>query len=285
MTQLQTTDPVPAKAKGRGFIATWLAGFLLLAGFCFAGVFRGGDPSTPVVADSQPAYQTKAIQDIEKGDLVLARDEHGNDLGYKQVVEVYRRTSDHLRILEFIAKDGSTQTLKTTNEHPFWTSNKPTFVTAGELKVGDSVVGPQGELQSVTATTLELHPEGIPVFNFQVADFHTYYVNEYGARAPPVLVHNADYTPDVPQRFADAWKGLRKAERDIIDDVLKGRRGISEFNALSLDTKRTAIGRFGDVASNPAGNLPVAARLLNQARVDYLTGNRATPPGGISNFK
>jgi hypothetical protein len=177
----------------------WLFGFLLLAGFCFWKGAAGPSTETAPAAITQApetSYETKAIQDIQEGDIVLARDEDGNALGYKEVVEVYRRTSDHLRILQFVAEDGSTQTLKTTNDHPFWETGKRTFINAGELQVGDRVIGPQGELQTIAATTLELHSEGIPVFNFQVADYHTYFVNEHGARAPPVLVHNADYTPD-----------------------------------------------------------------------------------------
>ncbi len=67
-----------------------------------------------------------------------------------------------------------------------------TFTDAKDLKVGDQVTSPHGELQKLVATQYEPHPEGIAVYNFQVEGYHTYYVREHGTRGPPVLVHNAD---------------------------------------------------------------------------------------------
>jgi hypothetical protein len=95
-------------------------------------------------------------------------------------------------VLTFRGTDGNEQVLKTTNEHPFWSVRRGAFVDAGELEVGDEFVGvgPHGELQVLTATTYDPHPEGHPVYNFEVEEFHTYFVAAHGARGPPVLVHN-----------------------------------------------------------------------------------------------
>ncbi len=152
-------------------------------------------------------WTTKAIEDIQVGDLVLARDEQGTALGWKPVKEVYRRTSYHLRHLTFRDAAGREQTFETTDEHPFWSVTAQAFVNARELETGDQVVSvpshaPSGKtpvavdpalIQTLTATHRDEHPAGITVHNFQVEDFHTYFVAARGATGPPVLVHNADY--------------------------------------------------------------------------------------------
>jgi hypothetical protein len=149
--------------------------------------------SASIAATQQagPKYETKKFKDIRKGDMVLARDEYGNEIGLRRVVELYRSTSDHLRILEFESDGGTLQKLETTDEHPFWDEKKATHVAAKDLCVGDQVVGPNGEPSRLVSTRHEPHPEGIEVFNFQVEGAHTYYVKSHGINAPPVLVHNA----------------------------------------------------------------------------------------------
>ena len=140
---------------------------------------------------SEPQYLTKNVEDVQEGDYVLARDEHGHEIGYRKVVEVYRRTSFHLRHLKFRDAHGHCQTLSTTDEHPFLDAEKNQFVNAGDMPLCTKVTAPNGELQTLVHTKREDHPEGIPVFNFQVEGFHTYYVHQPRANVP-VLVHNAD---------------------------------------------------------------------------------------------
>jgi hypothetical protein len=170
----------------------WLAVCLIAAGFCS---WRSDAPrpsnasQTGTVA--QARYVTRSIEDIREGDFVLARDEFGRNLGVKRVSEVYRRVSDHLRILTFRAPDGSEQTLKTTDEHPFWAENRNAWTEAKNVEVGDSFVGPHGDLQTLADTAYEARPEGIPVFNFQVEDHHSYFAALSGSA--PILVHNAEY--------------------------------------------------------------------------------------------
>ena len=153
-------------------------------------------PTGPAAAE--PQYLTKNIEDVEKGDFVLARDEHGREIGYRRVVEVYRRTSFHLRHLKFRDQRGHFQDLATTDEHPFLDAESDKFVNAGDLPLFAKVTAPDGQLQTLVLSKREEHPEGVPVFNFQVEGFHTYYVHQPGASVP-VLVHNANaqfYSPD-----------------------------------------------------------------------------------------
>jgi len=90
----------------------WLGLFGILAGACFWQGLADDSarkPSSSIIAATEspesPQYRTKRIDEIRVGDIVMARDEFGNDLGLKRVVEVYRRMSDHLRILEFESRE------------------------------------------------------------------------------------------------------------------------------------------------------------------------------------
>jgi hypothetical protein len=81
-----------------------------------------------------------------------------------------------------------------------------------------------------------------------------------------------------------AWKAIPKAEKAIIGNVLKGKLPREAFDKLSESTKKAAIERFKQTAANPSGSMGDAASKLNQARVDFLEGRLANPPGGIGNF-
>ncbi len=178
---------------------------LLVGGGCLLpSLFSTGNEQI-FQEEDVPRFITKNIEDVEEADYVLARDEFGSEIGLRRVIEVYRRTSDHLRILTFQANDGTQQTLETTNEHPFWVVGYETFTEAKNLKVGTKVTSPQGDLQTLVSTRYEPHLEGVAVFNFQVEGYHTYYVREHGTRGPPVLVHNADY-PKIP---TEVWEKQR----------------------------------------------------------------------------
>jgi hypothetical protein len=167
---------------------------LIPAAFFFWRAAASAPAHSPLNASAAPPrYVTKSIEDVREGDFVLARDEFGRDLGMKRVTEVYRRVSDHLRILTLRAADGTEQTLKTTNEHPFWAENRRVWIEARYLEVGDTVIGPRGELQTLADTAYEAHPDEVPVFNIQVDDYHSYFAAAHRAGSDPILVHNADY--------------------------------------------------------------------------------------------
>ena len=175
----------------------WLAACLMLGAFCFGGAaWFSSVPDRParaaVPATTRVTYVTKNIEDVRKGETVVAWDPVTGELGRHEVTNTFERTADHLRVLEFAAEsDGQTQTLETTDEHPFWSVEAGDFVAAGDLRPGDRFISPAGEFSRLVATHRNEHPEGVPVYNFEVADVHNYYVRAHGLRAPPVRVHNA----------------------------------------------------------------------------------------------
>jgi hypothetical protein len=179
----------------------WLAACTLLGvlflgwGAALDGTARPNVASTDATT-SQVAYRTRDIEDLRKGDMVVAWDRATGRLGRHEVANTFVRTATQLRILEFAAPDGSTQTLETTDEHPFWSVGDGNFVAAGKLHLGDQFISPAGELSTLVSTASEPHPEGVTVYNFEVSGVHNYYVRADGLRAPPVRVHNAQgYVP------------------------------------------------------------------------------------------
>jgi hypothetical protein len=93
-------------------------------------------------------------------------------------------------------------------------------VRAAELRVGQKVRQADGGYATVTASWREEHPEGVPVFNLETEELHTYHVAQAGTWAQPLLVHNCDdagrgtavrnYKPEQPG--FDAGMGKRPAQ-------------------------------------------------------------------------
>lgn len=78
----------------------------------------------------------------------------------------------------------------TTETHPLYVKDKG-FINAEELNVGDELLDSSGNILLLESLETELTNNSTTVYNFQVEDFHTYYVGENG-----VCVHNSNCTPD-----------------------------------------------------------------------------------------
>jgi hypothetical protein len=161
----------------------------------------------------------KNIEDVRSGDFVLAFDENSGEIAPRQVLHAFHRVSKHLRILQVISSGQALNRIETTDEHPFWVLNRG-FVNAGELEPGDKLVNHAGEVASVLSTSREDHPEGIPVFNFEVGDFHTYFVVGFSDSNfsvstrldSTILVHNAPCSPrTITLKMNPDWSDAQKA--------------------------------------------------------------------------
>jgi RHS repeat-associated protein len=135
---------------------------------------------------------TRNIEDLRPGDTVLSRDQNdaADDVQPHKVVRVFRKVSDHLRILKIQGKDGNVETIRTTDTHPFWAKHIG-WVCASDLHVGSEVDELDGSFGTVISTSREAHPDGIVVYNFEVEGDHTYFVEENVGEDTPIWVHNA----------------------------------------------------------------------------------------------
>nr|WP_274520911.1 polymorphic toxin-type HINT domain-containing protein [Paenibacillus alvei] len=125
----------------------------------------------------------KNIEDIAVGDMVLAKDENNPDgeLAYKEVTGLYRNQRD-----DIIKLHVGEQVIETTDNHPFWVEGKG-WVFADELQVGDKLQKADGSNLTIKKVEFIKLDEPVTVYNFTVADYHTYYVTDLG-----IWVHNTN---------------------------------------------------------------------------------------------
>jgi RHS repeat-associated protein len=125
----------------------------------------------------------KPIEDIKAGDLVLSRDEKTGEVTYKEVVRTFITPDQRVISIGVEDEKGSADTYEATAEHPFYVKEKG-WVGASDLKPGDEVFSSTGGWLRVTGSTWISKRQ--TVYNFEVKDFHTYFVGESGA-----WVHNS----------------------------------------------------------------------------------------------
>ena len=125
------------------------------------------------------------IEDIEPGDLVWAWDEETEDVSLKPVVETYVNETDELIHLTVNGEE-----IVSTPNHPFYSPVKG-WTAACKLRAGDILVLVNGDYVVLEKVQHELLESPIRVYNFHVADYHTYFVGE-----DCVLVHNKCSTPN-----------------------------------------------------------------------------------------
>ena len=148
-------------------------------GVAFAACFVSG---TKV----QTADGKKNIEDIEVGDEVYACDVETGEIGLKKVKQTFVHEEK-----EIVHVTISGKTIDTTAKHPFYVEGYG-FKPAGELQSRDKVVLQNAKTAEVENVEIEYLEEPVKVYNFEVEDWHTYYVSEIG-----VLVHN-DCMAEIP---------------------------------------------------------------------------------------
>ena len=109
----------------------------------------------------------------------MAQKPETGETSYQEVVKTFVREVDQV---VYVVGEGTE--IQTTKEHPFYVEGEG-FVRAGSLRSGDVLRLADGENATVWKVWSEALDEKVRVYNFEVADCHTYYVSELG-----VLVHN-----------------------------------------------------------------------------------------------
>ena len=97
----------------------------------------------------------------------------------KKVKKIFVRENDSVVRLSI-----NGEAIETTNEHPFYVEGHG-WTNASDLKVGDKVRLEDGTTGIVEKAKHAALDNPVTVYNFEVEDFHTYYVSEQ-----KVLVHN-----------------------------------------------------------------------------------------------
>ena len=120
-----------------------------------------------------------AIENIRAGDMVWATDPETGETELRPVVQTFRNETTEL---VHVTVNG--EKIICTKEHPFYSPVKG-WTAACQLRAGDILVLVNGEYVVVEQVQHELLESPVATYNFEVRDFHTYYVGEQS-----VLVHN-----------------------------------------------------------------------------------------------
>jgi len=120
------------------------------------------------------------IEDITIGMSVYATNLETGENELKEVVRLF--VNETAELIHLSIDD---DVISTTPEHPFWVPQKG-WTEAAKLRAGDRLQLLNGEYVVLEEVQHEILETSITVYNFEVEDFHTYYVGEIS-----VLVHNA----------------------------------------------------------------------------------------------
>ena len=189
-----------------------------------------------------------AIENIRAGDVVISTNPDTLDTAEKTVLETYVRQVDKLVHLTV-----NGEKIVTTVDHPFYVQGRG-FINAGNLLTGDTLISVNGEDLLVSSCYIE-EREHTTVYNFQVEDYHTYFVGECN-----VWVHNAEYgnghynnnPSDNPKVLADA---------------------VEDPNAVYGYSPNPKSDRIGQYANNPELGIdwsdPQKVSKYRQRRIEY----------------
>ena len=203
----------------------------------FSGGFtKGMQNPTCFVAGTMilTAAGLTAIEHIKAGDKVISTNPETGETAEKTVLETYIRETD--KLVHLTVND---EEIITTVDHPFYV-DKLGFVNAGQLWTGAQLLDVKGNLLNVEDMRLELAEKPVTVYNFQVEEFHTYYVGENS-----IFVHNAECKiefknksgldeDEYKQQLSDQQDGLNKL---TVDEYLKNRQDY-QANGRNADSSK-----------------------------------------------
>ncbi len=159
-----------------------------------------------------------AIENIRAGDVVISTNPDTLDTAEKTVLETYVRQVDKLVHLTINGEE-----IVTTVDHPFYVQNR-CFINAGNLLTGDTLISVNGEDLLVSSCYIEECEFATTVYNFQVEDYHTYFVGEC-----EVWVHNRTCTPQEIKDIKDHLEGNKPTDGAKSNGAINGCHEESRF--------------------------------------------------------
>ena len=192
----------------------------------------------------------KTIKEIQKGDEVYSRNTETGETGFKEVEEVFCTTA---HTIYHVWIDGKEE-IKTTAYHPVYVEGQG-WVTAINLREGDAIETMDG-MACITKIVKERHEEPVPVYNFHVKDWASYFVGEVRIYVHNGPGHNGGNKADLGKKLdyqfgkaggnkhnIDRTNGL-KAEMDKLgfDDTLENRAYFEQYYNDILNDSSNIVG-------------------------------------------
>ena len=193
---------------------------------------------------------SKPIEDITKGDFVYSENPETGEEALKPVVQTF--VNETKELVHLFAGE---EEIVTTPEHPFYVP-KQGWTEAIKLRAGDILVLQNGEYINVEMIQHEILERPVTVYNFEVADFHTYYVGSDG-----VLAHNfcgAKLTSAQAKKiakelgyhktnyFSSRQPVFKKGNRYITPDIDSHNGGVWKMasSVKKLGSRKTRMGTY-----------------------------------------
>jgi len=143
------------------------------------------------------------IESIHKGDEVYSFIEETGSIELRPVLNTFCR-----EVTELVIVTTDSETINTTPTHPFMTEDLR-WCEAGNLAAGARLKTLDGDVETVISVERIALDTPVLVYNFEVAEGHTYFVTDTG-----VLVHNGCKPPNLTPEGAGRNGALREAKRN-----------------------------------------------------------------------
>ena len=168
----------------------------------------------------------KPIKGIQKGDEVYSRNAETGETGFREVEEVFCTTAHTIYHVWINGKEE----IKTTAYHPVYVEGQG-WVTAINLREGDAIETMDG-MACITKIVKERHEEPVPVYNFHVKEWASYFVGEVR-----VYVHNGEDSGHKGLHNVAAW-----IKHDVYNEIRNkfGKNGVDKF---VHSMKKGAVGK------------------------------------------
>ena len=183
----------------------------------------------------------KAIETIKAGDYVWSENPETHEKALKKVKKIFVREKDSVVRLSI-----NGEAIETTNEHPFYVEGHG-WTNASDLKVGDKVRQEDGTTGIVEKAKHVALDNPVTVYNFEVEDFHTYYVSEQ-----KVLVHNTCAMTVKNTQVAKSSNATAQESEQVVVR-LKYKKGWSEEQRAQADAKVAALNKADTSVRNVKG--------------------------------
>jgi len=134
----------------------------------------------------------KPIEEIREGDRIWSQSDQTGEITLKRVKHVFVNVAVALVVIHC-----GTNTLEATPEHPMWVVHQG-WKAPGQIQPGDELWTLKGDRVAVTGIE---HKQGrFLVYNFEVEDWHSYFVGNHS-----LLVHNQNCLP-ANKAAGTAWE-------------------------------------------------------------------------------
>ncbi|HYX37136.1 MAG TPA: polymorphic toxin-type HINT domain-containing protein, partial [Oligoflexus sp.] len=199
----------------------------------------------------------KPIESLQAGDLVMAQDVATGKLAAKAIAQTFHYELRPYYELTFADDQGQIETITVTDDHPIFIKDAG-WVRSKDLKAGQELVQSNGK--NARIISFAFTGRFGKTFNFEVQDFHTYFVANHG-----ILVHNntpcntaVGYAAGVA-KSAFTPDRLQHASRHLIDDGILpnwSKATAQKFTEMGTKILEAPIKTFDHVLR---GNNPVKA--------------------------